>query len=137
MAREALVDTSGFYALLVKADAAHKPAREVIDRAVKNKSLFVTTDYILDETATLLSARGYGHLVPEYFESVFSSKACRVEWMNPERFGKTRSFFQKHKDHVWSFTDCFSFVLMKEQGIHEAVTKDSHFKEAGFIPLLI
>ena len=37
----------------------------------------------------------------------------------------------------YSFTDCVSFVVMKELGLHEAVTKDGHFKEAGFTALLL
>ena len=35
-----------------------------------------------------------------------------------------------------SFTDCTSFLLMKELGLREALTKDAHFAEAGFVPLL-
>jgi uncharacterized protein len=131
------VDTSGFYALLVKGDRAHALARQILERAADSGGRFLTTDYILDETVTLLKARGYGHLPETLFETVFASTACRVEWMDPDRFGQTRRFFLKHDDQDWSFTDCFSFVVMRVSGLRDALTTDVHFRHAGFNPLLL
>jgi predicted nucleic acid-binding protein len=133
---EAFVDTSGFYALLVKRDRMHAAAKDVLSRAARSGRRFVTTDYILDETATLLKARGYGHLAGALFETVFASAACRLEWMDPDRFEQTRRFFLKHQDQDWSFTDCFSFGVMRYLGIRDALTTDDHFRHAGFHPLL-
>lgn len=136
MKAEVFVDTSGFYAALVLKDDRHGAAAAYLREASEARAGFVTTDYVLDETATLLSARNLGHLVSPLFKIVFRSSACRVEWMDPVRFATTRAFFVKHQDHAWSYTDCFSFVLMKELGIRQALTKDGHFREAGFEPLL-
>jgi len=130
------VDTSGFYALLVQRDRWHARAKGLLASAAQSGGRFVTTDYILDETATLLKARGLGHLVDAVFETVFASAACRVEWMDPGRFEQARRFFRKHQDQDWSFTDCFSFWLMRLLGLREALTSDKHFREAGFVPLL-
>jgi predicted nucleic acid-binding protein len=105
---EIFVDTSGFYALLVQRDPRHARAKATLAAAAESGGRFVTTDYILDETATLLKAHSYGHLVTALFERVFASSACRVEWMDPDRFEQTRRFFLKHGDQDWSFTDCFS-----------------------------
>src|ERR1700720_2655111 len=89
---ETFADTSGFYALLVQRDPMHARAKRVLAAAAQASGRFVTTDYILDETATLLSARGYGHLVDALFTRVFTSSACRIEWMDPDRFEQTRQF---------------------------------------------
>jgi predicted nucleic acid-binding protein len=134
---KALVDTSGFYALLIKGDRMHARASELLERAAQSRSRFVTTDYILDETATLLRARGQNHLAEAFFQTMFASLACRVEWMDPDRFAQTRQFFLKHHDKSWSFTDCFSFLLMRALGLHDALTTDVHFRQAGFNPLLV
>ena len=36
------------------------------------------------------------------------------------------------RDQAFSFTDCTSFVLMRELGIENAITGDRHFAIAGF-----
>ena len=135
MARETFVDTSGFYACLVRADDSHLEAATIL-RGARGRGSFVTTDYVLDETVTLLRARGHQHLVDPFFQTALSSAACRIEWMDPGRFDATRDFLRRHADHEYSFTDCFSFWLMAEGGLRQALTKDEHFREAGFEPLL-
>jgi len=136
MARETFVDTSGFYALLVARDEMHKRAAKLLKAAKGKRMSFVTTDYVLDETITLLVARGHGHLVAPFLQRTIESSVCRIEWMDPERFSATASFLAKHADHEWSFTDCSSFVVMKELRLRDALTKDIHFEEAGFVALL-
>jgi predicted nucleic acid-binding protein len=56
--------------------------------------------------------------------------------MNPDRFDEVRKFFAKHDDKEWSFTDCFSFDVMKERNIRQALTSDRHFSQAGVDVLL-
>jgi uncharacterized protein len=137
MAPETFIDTSGFYALLVEADAAHAAAKRWLAAARSRKARVVTTDYILDETATLLKARGHGNLVGIFFDQLDRSDVCTVLALDRDQFNRTRAFFVKHADHDYSFTDCTSFVVMGERGIREALTKDAHFGEAGFKPLLV
>ena len=136
MANDVFVDTSGFYALLVKHDDRHAAASRVLRDAQRRKRRFVTSDYVLDETATLLKARGHGHLLRAFFENVLASGVCRIEWTEPDRFHTVQAFFHKHVDQPWSFTDCLSFCIMKELRLSEALTKDGHFHEAGFVVLL-
>lgn len=136
MTREILVDTSGFYALLNQRDEQHARAKQILGKAAIQKQRFVTTDYILDETATLLKARGAGHLVEQLFRIVQQSTACRIEWTDPTRFETAQRYFVKHLDHAWSFTDCVSFTVMKELRLRDALSSDQHFREAGFVALL-
>ena len=132
----AFVDTSGLFAVLAKPDAAHPQAVEWLARVRAAKSLVVTTDYILDETATLLKSRGRPDLIPALFNFISSSSALRVEWIHRERFNAARDFLLRHNDHDYSFTDCTSFVIMRETQVTHALTTDKHFREAGFTPLL-
>lgn len=136
MAREIFVDTSGFYALLIADDDRHDAVLRIMKDAQRRKLTFVTTDHVLDETATLLKARKQAYLLPQFFQNLDASKAIRIEWTDAERFRLCRNFFLKHSDKDWSFTDCLSFCVMKQFRIHDALTKDSHFQQAGFVVLL-
>ena len=137
MANKVFIDTSGFYAMLVKQDDAHISASNLMNKAKQLKWTFVCTDYILDETATLLRARGLGHLLTAFFDNVLQSRVCRIEWTDSERFHSTTKYFLKTSGQGWSFTDCLSFLVMRELKIKDALTKDTHFREAGFQALLI
>ena len=137
MAFETCIDTSGFFAVLVREDSMHDRAMKWLKDAGARLKPAVTTDYILDETATLLKSRGFGHLLSPFFHRLRSSEFIRIEWMDARRFRETSDFFFQHANHDYSFTDCASFVVMRELGIVEALAKDKHFAEAGFKPLLV
>lgn len=134
--RAIFIDTSGFYASLDSRDTLHHQARELLKFNEKKTQLFLTSDYVLDETATLLKARALGHLTASFFGSVNSSTALRVMYLDKTLFWRTTAFFWQHRDHAYSFTDCSSFVIMKELGLTKAMTSDHHFTEAGFEKLL-
>ena len=136
MGGEIFIDTSGFYALLVAGDSGHSTAKKIMAAAAEKRQRFVTTDYIIDETATLLMARSHLTAVPALLNSLSTSSACRIVWMDTERFEKTKRFFVKNIAQGFSFTDCFSFVVMRELRLRETLSKDAHFRAAGFMPLL-
>ena len=131
------VDTSGFFALLVQRDPAHKRAVQLVSEWQLVGRQTFTSDYIVDETATLLKMRGHGSLLSSFFSLLDSSEALGLVFVDEERFGKTKEFLLKHQDHGYSFTDCSSFLLMKQFGSTESLTTDVHFREAGFRALLI
>ena len=132
----AFLDTSGLFTIFAKPDPAHLPAIEWLARARTAKASAVTTDYILDETATLLKSRGRPDLISALFNLISPGSALRVEWICRERFEAARQFLLRHYDHDYSFTDCTSFVVMRELQVTRVLTTDKHFREAGFIPLL-
>lgn len=57
-ANQCLVDTSAWFALFVPIDPDHQRVRDALSEA---GARLITTDYILDETLTLLRARGQYH----------------------------------------------------------------------------
>jgi hypothetical protein len=47
------------------------------------------------------------------------------------------SLYGERGDKNWGLTDCVSFVLMRREGLGEALTADVHFRQAGFRALLL
>jgi predicted nucleic acid-binding protein len=45
--------------------------------------------------------------------------------------------FKSRSDKEWGLTDCTSFVIMRQLGLHVALTADRHFQQAGFQALLL
>jgi uncharacterized protein len=136
MPEDFFVDTSGFYALLMRSDGGHGRMVSFLDSLREGKQRWITSDYVLDESATLLMARGYPHLAEAILNLPDNSQALDVEWMDADRFARTRGIFRKYLDQGMSFTDCFSFCVMRELGLSKALTKDRHFEIAGFSRLL-
>ncbi len=136
VSREVFIDTSGWFAFLIKQDSAHQDSVAIFRQCFKTGRTLITTDFVLDETATLFKSRGHGHFCESFFDTIFRSEGIRMEWIDEERFIRSRDFFLKHEDHAFSFTDCSSFVVMRELEIHEVLTKDKDFQEAKFKVLL-
>jgi hypothetical protein len=44
--------------------------------------------------------------------------------------------FERRTDKEWGLTDCISFVVMRDRGLHDAATEDRHFQQAGFRALM-
>ena len=131
------MDTGGFFALLSAEDASHRKASAVMEEAGQAHRSVVTTDYVLDETATLLRARELTKHLKEFLRMTETSRALSIEWMTPDRFAAARTIMLKHLDQEFSFTDCVSFVVMKELRLVDALATDKHFRIAGFNPLLL
>jgi predicted nucleic acid-binding protein len=97
---------------------------------------FLTTDYIVDETATLLLMRHSHTAAADFLKTILESGILRLEWVDSDRFHAAAELFQRHRDKEWSFTDCVSFALMHELKIRDAFTTDHHFTQGGFNVLL-
>jgi uncharacterized protein len=134
--REVFVDTSGLYALVDKSDGHHRQARDVVEKLIRAGRRLVVTDYVITEAVNLANARGGSRVATRVLDLVEQSVGIRIEWIEAARFEKTKMFFRKHADHSYSFTDCSSFVTMREIRLTEALTTDRHFVKAGMQILL-
>ena len=57
----------------------------------------------------------------------------QVEKISQERFTATQEVFRRYnKDKKWSFTDCSSYVIMRQLKIKKVFTFDANFSEMGF-----
>ncbi len=109
-----------------------KPENSFLKSLRGKHGIAVTTDYVLDETLTLLQSKKGLPIALTFIEKIRKSKSIRVFWVSESIFEKALGIFRKASDSPWSFTDCTSFALMKDLSITEAFTFDNHFKQVGF-----
>jgi len=127
------VDTSAWYALKATDDRFHDEAVTFYDalKTGRHGSLIVS-DYVLDETATLLMNTKGGRTASGFLDEALGSKSVRLIWIDPQLFHQATTTFKAGSERGWSFTDCTSFQLMHRLNIREAFAFDRHFREAGF-----
>ncbi len=127
------VDTSAWYAVEVADDVNHEAACKFLAEIASGKhGVSVTTDYVLDETLTLLRSRRDLASASCFIDKIRKSRSVRVFWIDESLFEKALDVFRKSDCKSWSFTDCTSFALMRDLSVSEAFTFDAHFKEAAF-----
>jgi len=124
-------DTGGFVALLREKDRHHGAARAFM----VERPLLVTTDYVVDETVTLLLTRVGRPAAERFLDSVVKSRLVRLEMVGGDGFQKGVALFRHHPDKAWSFTDCTSFAVMERLHLTRAFAFDSHFEQCGFTRL--
>lgn len=130
--RGVFVDTAGWMACADAADLGHESARATRDAALEQGKILVATDYVLDETLTLIRMRLGLAAARTWWDQIEGSARLRWEWIGAARAGKARTVFFPHRDKDCSFTDCTSFVVMQELKLKQALTTDHHFSRMGF-----
>ncbi|MEK6608585.1 MAG: PIN domain-containing protein [Myxococcota bacterium] len=134
MKRAIFIDTWAFRALADGADPSHAAARDLDQRLVEAGVARVTTDYVLDEALTGLRARGGRPVAVAFLDQVDALVAARrmsVERIGEARFRAAGAVFRRLDLPRLSFTDCTSFVVMREEKIAWAFTADAHFDRVG------
>lgn len=130
--KQLFIDTAGWMAMADEADPLHKQSVRFRDQSLEQGVILVTSNYILDETLTLIRMRLGIEAAKRWWDLLSKSHRCRVEWMTPERVAHAIRLFFDWKDQPFSFTDCTSCILMRELVIENAMTIDRHFLTAGF-----
>ena len=94
-----------------------------------------TSDYVLDETITLLFRWLPFEMAKESLEKIEKASLdlyLRLECITPERFEKAKRLRFKFQDKpLISFTDLTSAVVMQERRLIQIVTEDDHFTHLG------
>ena len=114
------------------ADPEHAAARAARDHWLETEGLLITSDYVIDETLTLLRLRLGLSAAEKWWHAIAGSRRVVHELIHEERAESARHIFFRHRDKDFSFTDCTSFALMRELRIREALTTDRHFRQVGF-----
>lgn len=127
------VDTSAFVARYIERDQFHKDAVAYWETLASSSIACVTSNFIVDETITLLTRRTTGHFAAERARQLYASSALHILRAVEADETAAVAILEQYAGEGVSFTDCVSFALMKRHRITEAFTFDDHFADAGFI----
>jgi predicted nucleic acid-binding protein len=126
------VDTAGWLACADSADPDHARSCAARDAALEAGQTLITTDFVVDETLTIIRQRLGLDSAEAWWQQVDRSSRLRWERVDSDRFEKGRHLFFQYHDKDFSFTDCTSFAIMREVRLTHALTTDRHFRQMGF-----
>ena len=126
------VDTAGWVGAADANDSRNRDICKARDRWLKEGGFLATTDYVIDETLTTIRFRLGLDAAEAWWNQIVSSTRLRIETVDDSREEKSRSLFFRYRDKEFSFTDCTSFVVMREIRTRKALTLDHHFRQIGF-----
>ena len=131
-----LVDSSAFLSLEDAAERSHEGCKAALAGLVASGARLVTTNFVFDETYTLLlvrlgrtRARAWG----ESFRAGRLVQRFRIEEHHEERAWE---IITTYEDKGFSYTDATSFALAEELGIEAALSLDDHFRAFGRFSVL-
>lgn len=132
MKKRLFVDTAGWMACADRSDPGHAKCVAARDARLRAGFLLVTTDYVLDETLTLLRLRLGLAAARDWWDRVSRSPRVTIAEVDAELRNRAMDWFFGYEDKDFSFTDCTSFAFMRQEKIRMALTTDRHFLQAGF-----
>lgn len=124
-----LVDTGAWYAFIDKKDPEHNNAKTFYS---SNTVPFVTSNFIFDETVTLLMSRLGWEVASKFGENLKNSGFVSLVAITDADEERAWEIFKKFRDTGFSYTDCTSFALMERLKIDTVFSFDEHFKIMKF-----
>ncbi len=109
------VDSGGWFASVVTDDDDYEIARIWLEA---NKEPLFTTDYIVDETLTLLRARGENQKALEVGNLFFRGLLAKIYYLSEEDILQTWKMFQQFSDKKWSLPIAQANLSAKNSASH-------------------
>lgn len=124
---EAFIDTGIFCAVANAKDSKNQEIKELLESLELKGFTLCTSDYVLDETYTLIRMR-VNHSASVRFMEGFKNSKISVKRVNEETEEYAKRIFIKYGDKTFSFTDCTSFAIIELHKIEGVLSLDKDFE---------
>jgi uncharacterized protein len=134
MVNRLFVDTWGWVSLRNKRETFHQDVVRFYNQFMQHGDEVHTTDYVLDETITLLYSRYPRSALVSMREllSLVNTGRVQLTYIDDNRFMSAIRLRERYDDKPnISFTDLTSMVVMQEIGITQILSGDAHFTHVG------
>lgn len=127
------VDTTIWASGIDASDTLHRDGSAVLGAIASGRlTSAVTTDFVLDETLTLLKMRGGDtDSIVEAIHNVVSSPAVTLVYVDEGLFRAALSTYEKYER--LSFTDAVTLTVMQQRKIKEIFSHDGDFDMKGIV----
>jgi predicted nucleic acid-binding protein len=130
-----VVDTWGWISLADVREPRHADVVRTLSRLWRRAGAVITTDYVLDETLTLVFKRLPTAKAKRFLSTIAAARkdeSLTLEHVLSHRFDAAIELRLKFADKpAISFTDLTTMVVMREIGCSAIVSADAHFKQVG------
>lgn len=134
---EIFLDSSYAIALAAKTDQHHARAVELAAWLEANPVSLVTSRAVLMEIGNALAKQRHRSSAVFLLEAIEEDALIEIVPLSEDLYALAAAFYKRHEDKEWGLTDCLSFIVMRERGVQQALTADTHFRQAGFRALLL
>ena len=135
MTREVFVDAAAWVAIVDRSDSHHQAAVALHQRMMKERQPFVTTNLVIAEAHALILRYGGYRIAMRFLASVRPAPRLVKAFADEALEAEAVSILTRYADQDFSLADAVSFAVMRQRGIEEAFTFNSHFLTAGFVVL--
>jgi predicted nucleic acid-binding protein len=130
------LDASYAIALVNIDDALHRVALALAQHIAKHRTTLVTTRPVLLEIGDGLSKPRYRQVASELLASIDRDPKVEIVELTETLYHSAFELYRGRQDKGWGMTDCVSFIVMRSQGMTDALTHDIHFEQAGLRALM-
>jgi len=128
------IDTGIFIAFFIRQESRHDDVTAKYQWYRKNKAIFVTSTYVLDELFTWFAYHQPSSItekVVRALDRIEKERELRVIDVDEVTRKKASELFTKYLDQRISFTDVTTAILLKKFSFDELFTLDSDFRNIG------
>jgi predicted nucleic acid-binding protein len=130
-------DTSFWIALSSRRDEYHGRALAWSRDLTRTQASILTTEAVLWEWMNALSDAATRRVAAAGYDRCHRDAHIEVIPFSADLVDAAMQLYGTRHDKNWSLTDCFSFVVMEQRRLVQALTTDHHFRQAGFEAVLL
>jgi uncharacterized protein len=126
-----LVDSSAFLSLEDADEHSHVATADAFHELVSSGARFLSTNFVFDESYTLILSRLGRRRAIAWGESARASKLVEFVRVDEDHEQAAWTLILSFEDKDFSYTDATSFAVAQSLDIDEALSLDRHFREYG------
>lgn len=130
---QVLVDSDAFVGWMLEDDAHHKRVVTAVSKLRQEHQVLVTTNFVVGETATVLSKLSGQSLARQFLDAV---KAYPTIHITEALQNSTYDIFRAQENKRTSIIDCSNVVVMRKFNIPKVFSFDKFYPKAFKLSLV-